>query len=164
MKIIRDSAAAAMALLTVVTGAAMVGTAMADQAGTDQGASTASTQHHPMRGRPFGAMPGEFMRALKQLNLTSDQQQSIHTLVAAARSAQASQAGAQLRTQLENPGDSGYAAAVQEAMQRASNRVQALSDLQVQIYNVLTADQKAQLPTVLAQLQARHNAGQHSAG
>ena len=58
-------------------------------------------------------------------------------------------------TVLANPGDPNYATALQSAKTLASTRIQNQSELQGQIYNVLTAQQKAQLPTVLASMKAQ---------
>ena len=58
-------------------------------------------------------------------------------------------------TALANPGDPNYATALQSAKTFASTRIQQESELQGQIYNVLTAQQKAQLPTVLASMKAQ---------
>jgi Spy/CpxP family protein refolding chaperone len=44
---------------------------------------------------------------------------------------------------------------VQAAKQRASERIQAMSDLQTKIYNVLTPQQKTELSRRLAERQAR---------
>jgi hypothetical protein len=56
---------------------------------------------------------------------------------------------------LGNPGDANYATALQSAKTLAATRIQNESELQGQIYNVLTAQQKAQLPTVLASMKAQ---------
>jgi Spy/CpxP family protein refolding chaperone len=56
---------------------------------------------------------------------------------------------------LANPGDPNYAAAVQNAKTAAANRLQSEVELQGQIYNVLTADQKTKLPQVLADMKSK---------
>ena len=61
-------------------------------------------------------------------------------------------------TILANPGDPNYATALQNAKTRAADRLQAESQVQAQIYDVLTAQQKAQLPTVLASMKAQAEA------
>src|SRR5258708_38605375 len=94
------------------------------------------------------------LRATKQLNLTADQQASIKTILTAARAqAKAARASGQAPVDmavLGNPGDPNYATALQSAKTVAATHIQNESELQSQIYNVLTAQQKAQLPTVLA--------------
>jgi Spy/CpxP family protein refolding chaperone len=102
------------------------------------------------------------LRATKELNLTADQQASIKTILstahAQAKAARAA-AGASLdMTVLGNPGDPNYATALQSAKTLAASRIQTESELQSQIYNVLTPAQKAQLPTVLASLKAKAEA------
>ena len=98
------------------------------------------------------------LRATKQLNLTAEQQASIkqilttaHTQAKAARAA----GPAVDMSVLGNPGDPNYATALQSAKSLASTRIQNESEIQAQVYNVLTAEQKAQLPTVLASLKAQ---------
>jgi Spy/CpxP family protein refolding chaperone len=61
-----------------------------------------------------------------------------------------------------NPGDPNYAAAVQAAKKRAADRIQRFSDLTLQLYNVLTPDQKAQLSKSKATWKARM--AQHAQG
>ena len=56
---------------------------------------------------------------------------------------------------LGNPGDPNYATALQSAKTMAATRLQNESEIQGQIYNVLTAQQKTQLPTVLAAMKAQ---------
>jgi Spy/CpxP family protein refolding chaperone len=132
--------------------------------------------HHHHDG---GLLVGMTLRATKQLNLTADQQASIKTILTTAHAqAKAARAAGQAPVDmavLGNPGDPNYATALQSAKTLAATRIQNESELQGQIYNVLTADQKAQLPAVLATLKAqaqqrrsvweqRHAAGAAGAG
>jgi len=97
------------------------------------------------------------LRATRQLNLTSEQQTTIKGILSSARAqhqANAGGAGVDFVT-LGNPGDPNYAAAVQNARTAAANRLQSEVELQGQIYNVLTADQKAKLPQVLADMKSK---------
>jgi Spy/CpxP family protein refolding chaperone len=106
-----------------------------------------------------GLLVGMTLRAAKQLNLTADQQASIKTILTTARAqAKAARASGQAPVDLAvlgNPGDPNYATALQSAKTLAATRIQNESELQGQIYNVLTAEQKAQLPTVLATMKAQ---------
>jgi protein CpxP len=126
-----------------------------------------------------GFLVGMTLHATKQLNLTADQQASIKTILSTARTqAKAAHAAGQSpvdMTVLANPGDPNYATALQSAKSLAATRIQNESELQSQIYNVLTAAQKAQLPAVLATMKAqaqqrravweqRHGAGTPDAG
>jgi Spy/CpxP family protein refolding chaperone len=99
------------------------------------------------------------LRATKQLGLTADQQASIKTILstahAQAKAAHAAGTSPVDMSVLGNPGDANYATALQSAKSLASTRIQNESELQGQIYNVLTAQQKAQLPTVLAAMKAQ---------
>jgi Spy/CpxP family protein refolding chaperone len=114
---------------------------------------------HRWHGHEGGRLLGLTLRATKQLNLTAEQQASIKTILSNAR-AQAKAAHAANPSQVDlavlgNPGDPNYATALQSAKTLAANRIQTESELQGQIYNVLTAEQKAQLPTVLSAMKAQ---------
>ncbi|MGA2562319.1 MAG: Spy/CpxP family protein refolding chaperone [Steroidobacteraceae bacterium] len=95
--------------------------------------------------------------ALRRLNLTADQRDQVHQILKTARSQSASlrQSVGQNFAALHNPGDPNYAAALQAAQTRASNLVAQRSQIDKQIYGVLTPAQKAQLPQVLASIQTR---------
>jgi Spy/CpxP family protein refolding chaperone len=118
----------------------------------------------PYQGRFFhrgglggGFMLGTMLRASRQLNLSSEQQSQIKTILLSARSqmrAQGPGAGADIAV-LGNPADPNFATALQTAKMAAANRIQRESELQAQVYNVLTTEQKAQLPGVLAGMKAK---------
>ncbi|MFL6600036.1 MAG: Spy/CpxP family protein refolding chaperone [Steroidobacteraceae bacterium] len=124
-------------------------------------ASTAATAPAPggrhWHHRNGGMLVGVMLRATRQLNLTSEQQTAIEGILSSARAqhqANAGAAGVDFVT-LANPGDPNYAAAVQNAKTAAANRLAREVELQGQIYNVLTADQKAKLPQVLADMKSK---------
>src|SRR5205814_1221137 len=97
--------------------------------------------HH----RHGGMLVGVMLRATHQLNLTAEQQTAIKDILSSARAqhqADAGSGGVDLLT-LANPGDPNYAAALQNAKSAAANRLEQQVQLQGQIYNVLTPDQKA---------------------
>jgi Spy/CpxP family protein refolding chaperone len=104
-----------------------------------------------------GMLTFGMLRAFKQLNLTEAQQQSVHTILANARKQFTAerQANAPNFTALSNPGDPNYAAALAAAKTAAANRVQEIGDIKQQLYGVLTPQQQAQLPQVLASIQAQ---------
>lgn len=135
--------------------------------------------HHggPMgRHRGFGhdrgmMMDRGFLAALRELKLTPVQREQMRTIMFNAREAvrmeraNAQQSGAAEHRRedfavLSNPGDPNYARAVQQLKSRLSDRVQQAitraSETEQKLYNVLTAEQKAQLPKALSDLQARH--------
>jgi Spy/CpxP family protein refolding chaperone len=114
-------------------------------------AATPTSEQGMPRARPVR----QFFRALKQLNLSDDQKQQIKSLVSAERQAFRSQAAADLSV-LANPADPNYASALQGVKDRAAARIQHWSDVQLQIFNILTPEQKAQLPQVLSAMQARN--------
>jgi Spy/CpxP family protein refolding chaperone len=121
--------------------------------------TTAPATGHKWHRHHGGFLLGMTLRATKQLNLTADQQASIKTILSTARAqakaAHASGTSPIDMTVLGNPGDANYATALQSAKTLASTRIQNESEIQGQIYNVLTAQQKAQLPTVLASMKAQ---------
>jgi Spy/CpxP family protein refolding chaperone len=149
------------------------GVALAATAATpstpDPSAGTNGPPHHAMN-HPGGAgsMPdhmlidGPFLHAIHQLNLTAEQQSTIHGYLDTARQQVNASAAARMNTDvLANPGDPNYVAAVAAAKVTAANRIQQRSDLQVQIYGLLTPEQQAKLPQVLADMKAQH--AQHRA-
>lgn len=120
--------------------------------------STAPAAHGKWHHRGGGLLLGMTLRATKQLNLTADQQASIKQILstahAQAKAARAAGPAVDMSV-LGNPGDPNYATALQSAKSLASTHIQNESEIQAQVYNVLTAAQKAQLPTVLASLKAQ---------
>jgi Spy/CpxP family protein refolding chaperone len=117
-------------------------------------------RHHPHR--PM--MGGMMLHTLHELNLTEAQKQSVHGILANARTQFEShqKAGAPNFAALANPGDANHAAALQALQARMTARIQAHDQVQQQIYGVLTASQKTQLASILAAKQAKF--AQHSAG
>ena len=104
-------------------------------------------------GAHAGAMHEPLHHALKELNLTPAQQQQVHSILQSAKPP----AGAARPdiTVLGNPGDPNFAAAVEQAKTQAAQHVQRMADVTKQIYAILTPEQKAKLPQVLADIQAR---------
>jgi len=166
-----------LGLLLIATATVGAGAAVAAASTTDTSvAATASSApapdgkhwHHGHRGMLVGVM----LRATRQLNLTAEQQASIKTIMSNARAqhqAAAGSAGVDMMT-LANPGDPNYATALQNAKAAAAARLQNEVELQSQIYNVLTTEQKAKLPQVLADMKSKFEARraawqqQHGAG
>jgi Spy/CpxP family protein refolding chaperone len=118
-----------------------------------------------------GMMPNRgLLAAFRQLNLTPVQREQARTILFNAnesermKRATEQQAGAAQQaldnfSVLANPGDPNYARAVQQlktrATQRAQDSIQLATDTQQKLYNLLTADQKAQLPKVLDDIKTR---------
>jgi len=151
-----------LGLLLVATATVGAGAAVAAATTTSTApATTAATAPAPggrhWHHRHGGMLVGVMLRATRQLNLTTEQQANIKSILGNARAqhqAAAGTAGVDLMT-LANPGDPNYAAALQNAKTAAANRFQSEVQLQGQIYNVLTADQKAKLPQVLADMKSK---------
>lgn len=98
-----------------------------------------------------------FLRALQELNLTPDQWTAVRSILTTSRQQGAASAPANRPdfVALQNPGDPNHALAVQAAQARASAWVQQRSLVRASIYNLLTPEQKATLPTILARLQTQ---------
>lgn len=145
--------------LLIVAASVGVGAGVATAATTSTTTTTATTA--PTAGRHWhhghGSMlVGTMLRAAHQLNLTPEQQQTIKGMISAARASNKQQGAAPMdMTVLGNPGDPNYATALQTAKSRLAARLQSEVELQGQIYNVLTAEQKRQLPQVLAGMKAK---------
>jgi Spy/CpxP family protein refolding chaperone len=111
---------------------------------------------HHHRHHPGG--PG-LLGNLRELDLTQAQRETIHTIMEGARDQwhrpEGAGPGENPMAALENPGDPGYPAAVQAAKQRAAERIQTMSDLQLKVYDVLTAQQKSAYSKLLADKKAR---------
>ena len=178
MKLNRNVGLLVLAAASIAVGGA-VAVASAQTTAPAATTDTAPPAGHKWHRHHGGMLVGMTLRATKQLNLTADQQASIKSILANAH-AQAKAARASGQAQIDmavlaNPGDPNYATALQSAKTLAANRIQTESELQGQIYNVLTPEQKAQLPTVLASIKAqaaqrranweqKHAAGTSSAG
>ena len=152
-------------LLSVLLSCGVVFVATAATPSTpDSAAAPKDIPHHAMNhpggpGSMAGQMPldGPFLHAIHQLNLSANQQSTIHGYLETAR--QQMQSGADARMNVEtlaNPGDPNYVSAVAAAKASAASRIQQRSDLQVQIYGLLTPEQQAKLPQVLSDMKAQH--------
>lgn len=154
-----------LSLLLVATATVGAGAAVAAASTTTTPSATAITTTAPAAGgkhwhhghRGGGMLVGVMLRATRQLNLTADQEASIRSILSNARAQRQADAGTapiDMMT-LANPGDPNYATALQSAKAAAAARLQNEVQVQGQIYNVLTADQKARLPQVLADMKTR---------
>jgi Spy/CpxP family protein refolding chaperone len=157
-----------LGLLLVATATVGAGAAVAAVSTTTAATSATTTEatpapagkhwHHGHRGG--GMLVGVMLRATRQLNLTADQQASIKSILSNARAQHQAAAGTapvDMMT-LANPGDPNYATALQNAKAAAAAHLQNEVEVQSQIYNVLTADQKARLPQVLADMKSKFEA------
>ena len=132
----------------------------------DATGNAAPMNWHHGRGGPHGGGPmgggaeGAMMQVMHELGLSDAQKQQIHTLVKTARGQWQAAEGSGLSdlAALGNPGDPNHAAALQSAKTRAAQHIQDWSDLEQQIYGVLTTDQRARLPQLLTDLQSRISA------
>lgn len=147
--------------MTGIAGAVM-GQSNSDAATPNAAAGTAGARHWHHRGQGM-MLGGGLLHAMHQLNLTPAQQQSVHTIMAAAHSQFAAERTAGGRpdfTVLSNPGDPNYASALQQLQTRLANRIQEQSQTEQALYKVLTSEQQQQLPQILAAMRAKMT--QHS--
>lgn len=104
----------------------------------------------------------EFMHVLKQLNLTAEQRTQIKSIFESAKP-QLKATHDSMRANHDAllaaaPTDANYPALLATEKNNAAARVQAMSDLKSQIYAVLTPEQQAKIPGILAQDRAAHDA------
>ena len=144
----------AVALLAILGLAATVCAApAADPAGIAPPAPS-----HLHGGGAHGRGPESGMlQVLRELNLSEAQKQQIRSITSNARAQWRSQSAPELSDlpALGNPADPNHAAAVQAAQARAAQRIQNWSDVEQQVYAVLSPAQQAQLPQLLVDLQSK---------
>ncbi len=113
--------------------------------------------HGPMHGHEMMmAGPGmEFMHALHALDLSDAQRDKVHALMREEHEKMGAAAEGPPAdfVALGNPGDPKHAAAVEAAKQRAVEHVQHFADMEQKVYALLTPEQQAKLPKVLAEEQ-----------
>ncbi|MBB6095298.1 Spy/CpxP family protein refolding chaperone [Povalibacter uvarum] len=151
---LRNSLLAGCAALTIAGGIAYAGTS-ADSNGDQRPQSMHRDSMHRHRGHD--AMP--MMGALKQLDLTAQQQQSVRAVL----DSNAQQRKALRERERSNrdslagtmPDDPNYPGLIATKKQLAAEAIQQASDTQTQVFALLTPEQKAKVPQVLAERKAR---------
>jgi Spy/CpxP family protein refolding chaperone len=165
------SVAAAMAVLAL---GGLLDAAVAASAAPP--ASPEAREAHGSMHGPMGAMHGhemmmagpgmELMHALHALDLSDAQRDKVHALLRE----QHEQMEAAMKSAptdfvaLGNPGDPKHAAAVEAAKQRAVEHVQHFAELEQKVYALLTPEQQARLPKVLADEQKHWQEGHEAHG
>jgi len=161
MKLNRNVGLLVVALASIGGTAGIAYAQSTSSSSTSTATTTIAPTTHKGHRHHGGFLLGMTLRATKQLNLTADQQASIKEILSTARAQAKAAHAANAATPavdmsvLGNPGDPNYATALQSAKTMAATRLQNESEIQGQVYNVLTAQQKAQLPTVLAAMKAQ---------
>jgi protein CpxP len=150
--IARSSRLAALCLSAALTGASAV-------AETPAAPATAPVPEHAFMGyRAHSA----FHHVLRQLSLTAEQKTQIHAIFAQAKSGMhANFADARANHEAlmaASPNDASYPALLAAEKANAASRVQAMSDVKAQIYAVLTPEQQAKIPQLLAANKAAREA------
>jgi periplasmic protein CpxP/Spy len=138
---------------------AAVLTAGAVHAVDSQSAAKSGHKYAHTRDHGYGDSSSMLMGMLKELELTDAQQQSIRAVIdgnAAQRDAlrerQRANREALATTMPDNPD---YPALIESQKQLAVDAIQRASETHTQIYNLLTAEQKARVPELIAQRKAR---------
>ena len=128
------------------------------------GLAEAAAAEGPQRPAMQGAMHGgrhhmPLLRILKQLDLTPEQEQSVRSILessAQRRDAFREKQRATLEALLKTmPDDPNYPALIAEQKQLAADAIQFGSEIHSQIYDLLTPEQKAKVPELLAEMKAR---------
>lgn len=142
---------------------ALLATLMAASAGV----STAYSQDsaHEYRGKPhrmqMAHQAGEpsLARLVQKLDLTDEQRQRVRALIDASKAQRQSlfeQQRANARASLNTlPDDPSYLAMIEQRKQLATEAIQQRSDLNVQIYALLTPEQKAKVPALIEEMKAK---------
>jgi periplasmic protein CpxP/Spy len=103
-----------------------------------------------------------FHHVLRQLNLTAEQKTQIHAIFAEAKTGmQPKLADARANHEAlmaASPNDASYPALLAAEKANAAARVQAMSDVKAQIYAVLTPEQQAKIPQIIAAHKAARQA------
>jgi protein CpxP len=117
---------------------------------------TASMRQHTSSTGPDSA---PLAHLVHKLDLTDEQRQSLRSLLESARANSAS-LRAQQRAHFEAslttlPDSPNYPALIEERKQLAAAAIQQRSDLNVQIYALLTPEQKAKIPSLIEDMKAK---------
>ncbi len=125
----------------------------------DAPATAPSAPAHPFMAHRHD---GGLHQVLRQLDLTDEQKTQIHSIFAQAKTAMQSKF-ADARANHEAltaaaPTDANYPTLLAAEKANAAARVQAMSDLKAQVYAVLTREQQAKIPQILAANKAAREA------
>jgi Spy/CpxP family protein refolding chaperone len=105
-----------------------------------------------------GAGDPPLARLVRKLELSDTQQQSVQSIIdasAAQRHALREEMHAAMKAALSTmPDDPGYPALIEKRKELASAAIQQRSDANVQIYSLLTEEQKAQVPQLIEDMKA----------
>jgi Spy/CpxP family protein refolding chaperone len=139
--------------------ACIVGTAgIAAAADSSHSAHAGNDKHHRHMRHHFGGEP-PFARLIQKLDLTDEQRQSLSSLIESSKPQQEA-----LREQHREtmkaamttlPDDPNYPALIAKRKELASASIQQRSDLNVQIFALLTPEQKAQVPALIEEMKTR---------
>ena len=141
---------------------AALGAAAVTTAATQPATPSNAPSQGPMRQDRHRGPDGGFHRILDQLELTAEQKTQIHSIFEQAKPQMQAvhQSSRASREQLAvvPPTDPAYAGLVASAKTNAAAQIQLTSDLWTQVYAKLTPDQRARIPTIVAEQRAKREA------
>lgn len=142
-----------IALLAALMTCTGLTAAYAKDSAHERGGKHAARMH--MMG--FGGEP-PLARLVQKLDLSEEQRQSVRSLLESAK-AERKSLHEQLRANFEAsrttlPDDPSYAAMIEKRKQLAAESIQQRSDLNVQIYALLTPEQKAKIPALIEEMKS----------
>jgi Spy/CpxP family protein refolding chaperone len=139
--------------------ACIVGTAgVAAAADSIHSVHAGNDKHHRRMRHPFGGEP-PFARLVQKLDLTDEQRQSLRSLLESSQPQQIAlreQHRQTMKAAMSTlPDDPSYPALIAQRKELANASIQQRSDLDVQIFALLTAEQKAQVPALIEEMKMR---------
>ncbi len=117
----------------------------------------AGQRSHRMHMADFAGEP-PLARLVQKLDLTDEQRESLRALLDSSKAQRQSlreQQRANMQAALTTlPDDPSYLAMIEKRKQLAAEAIQQRSDLNVQIYGLLTPEQKAKVPALIEEMKA----------
>jgi Spy/CpxP family protein refolding chaperone len=152
---IRLLLASPVLMIGAITSFAQTTPAPATAPATTVNHSASRPWHGPMWRHPF-------WHILRQLDLTTEQKTKVESIDGAARPQMESLAKSTRENMVQlmstSPQDPGYAALEENAKSNALAHIKLISDTQTQIYAVLTPEQQAKIPAIVAAEKAKWEA------
>lgn len=141
-------------LATVLAASASMTAAYSQETAHDH----AGKRPHRMNMTHFAGEP-PLARLVQKLDLTDEQRESLRALIDSSKAQRQSlreQQRANMQASLTTlPDDPSYFAMVEKRKQLAAESIQQRSDLNVQIYALLTPEQKANVPALIEEMKAK---------
>ena len=140
-------------LATLMAASASITTAYGQESARDY----RGKHMHRMHMAHYGEAP--LARLVQKLDLTDEQRQSLRALLESSKAQRQSLHGQQRENASAAlttlPDDPGYFAMIEKRKQLAAESIQQRSDLNVQIYALLTPEQKANVPALIEEMKTK---------